>query len=78
MSGKKGHIGAAFAALVGAGCVAQVSFDVVGHAASVQGSWTIADATPSAQNCAALGIDYVRVRFFRGDAFLGYGHGNSG
>jgi hypothetical protein len=47
------------------GCIAEVTFDPVGTAASVEGSWTIGGAVASAEACRALGIDYVRVRFYR-------------
>ncbi|MEZ4338856.1 MAG: hypothetical protein R3B82_19740 [Sandaracinaceae bacterium] len=45
------------------GCIVPVDFDPVGEASSMQGSWTIASATPTAESCGE--IAYVRVRFFR-------------
>ncbi len=47
------------------GCIVNVDFDPVGSAASVQGSWTVEGAPPTAESCAE--IAYVRVRFFEDD-----------
>lgn len=52
-------------ALALSGCIVQVDFDPVGEASSMQGSWTIAGAAPTADGCGE--IAYVRVRFFRGE-----------
>jgi len=47
------------------GCIVPVSFDPVGAAASMEGSWTIDGAPPSAASCEAAEVSYVRIRFFR-------------
>jgi hypothetical protein len=57
-----------------AGCIAEVSFDPVGTAASVEGSWTIDGAPASAEACRAYGIDYVRVRFYRDERTADHPH----
>ncbi len=61
-------------ALALAGCIAEVTFDPVGTAASVEGSWTIAGAPASADTCRAMGIDYVRVRFYREERTADHPH----
>ncbi len=55
------------AALALSSCVAQVTFDPVGTADTVAGSWTVQGQPASVATCSELGIDYVRVRFYRGD-----------
>jgi len=52
-------------ALLAAGCIVPVDFDPVGESASMQGSWTVAGAAPSAESCGE--IRFVRVRFFQGE-----------
>ena len=47
-------------------CIAQVGFDPVGEAASVEGSWTIGGEPPRPERCADRAIRFVRVRFFDG------------
>lgn len=51
-------------AIVLAGCIVQVEFDPVGSAASIQGSWTIDGAAPTAESCTAAEVRFVRIRFF--------------
>jgi len=59
---------ALLAAAIGvSGCIVEITFDPIGADASVEGSWTINGAAPTAESCAALGISHVRVRFFDGD-----------
>ncbi|HEY8428660.1 MAG TPA: hypothetical protein VIL20_09810 [Sandaracinaceae bacterium] len=57
----------ALGSVVLAGCIAGVSFDPVGTAASVEGRWTVAGAAPSSARCAELSITHVRVRFYDGE-----------
>jgi hypothetical protein len=61
-----GWLGAALGAtpLVVSGCAATTSFDPVGSAATMEGSWQLAAAAASEESCAASGITHVRVRFF--------------
>ena len=54
-------------AMLLAACIVQVEFDPVGAAASVQGSWTIDGAAPTAESCEAAEVRFVRIRFFEGD-----------
>lgn len=47
-------------------------FDPLGSDASVSASWTIERMPPTAGNCAALGIDRVRIAFFDGGSAREY------
>lgn len=56
--------GLALASLVLPGCLVVVDFDPFGSDATIEARWTIDGATPTAANCAELGIDRVRVAFY--------------
>ncbi len=58
-------LGSSFAALALSGCIVPVGFDPVGDASSMQGSWTVAGASPTVASCGE--VAYVRVRFFEGE-----------
>ena len=47
------------------GCIVNVDFDPVGSASSMQGSWTVGGAPPTAASCGE--VAFVRVRFFEGE-----------
>ena len=59
----------AIVSLLLGGCVAEVGFDPVGDAASVEGAWTLGGVPAGDASCQALGASYVRVRFFRGEDY---------
>lgn len=63
---------ALLAALGVSGCIVEITFDPVGTAASVEGSWTIEGAAPTEASCSALGITHMRVRFY--DGIVTYDH----
>jgi hypothetical protein len=54
-------------ALAVSGCVPGVGLDPVGDDWSIGGSWLLNGEPPTAQSCGALGVAYVRVRFYDGE-----------
>ena len=55
---------AAVASLALPGCLVVVEYDPFGSDATIEARWTIDGATPTAANCAELGVDRVRVAFY--------------
>lgn len=58
--------GVALALAVATGCVVKVDFDPHGSDFEIVGSWTVNGEAPNADNCAAAGIERVRLVFYDG------------